>query len=89
MDVWNKGVSISKSQINHIFERTYTGEYSRNPQSRGNGLGLAIVKRLVEMQNGNIIVTSEIEGKTVFLFSKTQLKLCKKNVRLLLKHRKI
>ena len=69
VDVWNKGVTISKTQINHIFERTYTGEYSRNPESRGNGLGLAIVKRLVEMQNGNITVTSEIEGKTVFSFS--------------------
>ncbi|KOP72402.1 hypothetical protein AMS59_15845 [Lysinibacillus sp. FJAT-14745] len=69
VDVWNKGVTISKTQINHIFERTYTGEYSRNPESRGNGLGLAIVKRLVEMQNGNITVTSGIEGKTVFSFS--------------------
>ncbi|QPQ30409.1 sensor histidine kinase [Lysinibacillus sp. JNUCC 51] len=69
VDVWNKGVTISKTQINHIFERTYTGEYSRNPESRGNGLGLAIVKRLVEMQNGNITVTSEIKGKTVFSFS--------------------
>lgn len=69
VDIWNKGAVISKSDIEHIFERTYTGEYSRNPSIRGNELGLTIVKRLVELQNGNIVVTSEAEGRTVFSFS--------------------
>ncbi|MBG9791445.1 hypothetical protein ABD76_02440 [Paenibacillus dendritiformis] len=69
LDIWNKGTVISKSNIEHIFERTYTGEYSRNPVLKGNGLGLAIVKRLVELQNGSITVTSEPEDKTVFSFS--------------------
>lgn len=68
VDVWNKGTALSKSDIEHIFERTYTGKYSRNPSIRGNGLGLAIVKRLVELQNGNITVISEVEGRTVFSF---------------------
>lgn len=68
VDVWNKGSVISKSDIEHIFKRTYTGEYSRNPSIRGNGLGLAIVKKLVELQMGNITVSSEAEGRTVFSF---------------------
>lgn len=69
VDIWNKGTIISKSHIDHIFERTYTGEHSRNPGLKGNGLGLAIVKRLVELQNGSITVTSEAEDKTMFSFS--------------------
>ncbi len=68
VDIWNKGSVIIKSDIEHIFKRTYTGEYSRNPSIRGNGLGLAIVKKLVELQNGNITVSSEAEGRTVFSF---------------------
>jgi len=69
VDVWNRGAVLSKSDIEHIFERTYTGEYSRNPSIRGNGLGLAIVKKLVELQEGNITIVSEGEGRTVFSFN--------------------
>lgn len=68
VDIWNKGATISESDIEHIFERTYTGEYSRNPNIRGNGLGLTIVKRLIELQNGNISVRSEVDGRIIFSF---------------------
>lgn len=68
VDVWNRGAVVSRNDLEHIFDRTYTGEYSRNPSIRGNGLGLAIVKGLVELQDGNIVVEKKEEDIIVFSF---------------------
>ncbi len=70
IDVWNKGEVIKESDIPYIFERTYTGDSSRTNhlKVKGNGIGLTVVKKLVELQNGEIIVSSEDKEGTKFSF---------------------
>lgn len=66
LKVWDEGKGIQKSDMNHIFERLYTGESSRNSNLQGSGLGLTIVKKLVEKHHGRIEVESEPYIRTAF-----------------------
>lgn len=67
--VWDEGRGIPKENLSSIFERLYTLEKSRNKSLQGSGLGLTIVKKLIEMQNGTIIVKSTPYKKTEFIFT--------------------
>lgn len=68
IEVWDRGIGISETDLNYVFERLYTAEASRNYTLRGSGLGLSIVKELVERMKGEITVTSIPNEKTVFTF---------------------
>jgi len=54
------GIGISKSSIEHIFQKFYQEDSSR--KSEGNGLGLSQVQKILELVGGKIQVQSE-EGK--------------------------
>lgn len=56
------GIGISEEQKQHIFERFYKADSSRNRAYGGSGLGLAIVKKVLDLHQGGIKVESE-EGK--------------------------
>ena len=56
------GIGISEEQKQHIFERFYKADSSRNRAYGGSGLGLAIVKKVLDLHQGEIKVESE-EGK--------------------------
>lgn len=58
----DSGIGISKEQKQHIFERFYKVDSSRNRAYGGSGLGLAIVKKVLDLHQGEIKVESE-EGK--------------------------
>jgi signal transduction histidine kinase len=60
------GIGIPSEDIPFLFERFYRVEKSRSREHGGTGLGLAIVKQLVERQNGNIQVKSEVGKGTSF-----------------------
>ncbi|MCE3201049.1 HAMP domain-containing histidine kinase [Paenibacillus sonchi] len=64
--VEDSGIGIPKDEIPYIFERFYRVEKSRSRQYGGTGLGLSIVKKLVELQSGQITVTSEVGKGTQF-----------------------
>ncbi|MFS0919620.1 sensor histidine kinase [Brevibacillus sp. 179-C 1.1 NHS] len=81
VDVWDQGRGISEEEMPHIFERLYTGQAARNATQQGNGLGLPIVKKLVEKQNGTIVVTSVKNEKTTFSFSLSKSNEPSENVR--------
>ncbi|PAD35075.1 sensor histidine kinase [Terribacillus saccharophilus] len=66
IEVYDKGRGISESQQDHVFERMYTMEDSRNKQYQGSGLGLTITKRLVEQMDGSISLQSTPYVKTSF-----------------------
>lgn len=59
----NYGPMIHKQDIEYIFNRYYREK--KNLKHEGNGLGLAIAKTIVQLHNGAISVTSDVE-KTDF-----------------------
>ncbi|EJQ49218.1 two-component sensor histidine kinase [Bacillus wiedmannii] len=55
----DSGIGISEEQKQHIFERFYKADTSRNRTYGGSGLGLAIVKKVLDLHQGEIKVESE------------------------------
>ncbi|MED0936710.1 envelope stress sensor histidine kinase HitS [Bacillus mobilis] len=55
----DSGIGISEKQKQHIFERFYKADSSRNRAYGGSGLGLAIVKKVLDLHQGEIKVESE------------------------------
>lgn len=53
---------LTAEQCNHLFERFYRVEESRNRASGGSGLGLAICYNIVEAHNGSIQASSSDLG---------------------------
>ncbi|MCR8643351.1 HAMP domain-containing histidine kinase [Paenibacillus sp. N1-5-1-14] len=66
VDIWDRGKGIDAMHIDHVFERMYTLEDSRNKSYQGSGLGLTITKRLVESMGGSIHLRSKPGELTVF-----------------------
>ncbi|WP_314589650.1 HAMP domain-containing histidine kinase [Paenibacillus terrigena] len=66
VDIWDRGKGIDAMHIDHVFERLYTLEDSRNKSYQGSGLGLTITKRLVESMGGSIHLRSKPYELTVF-----------------------
>lgn len=64
--IGNTGETISKEDLNHIFERFYKVDKAHT-SGKGTGLGLAIVQKIMEQHGQKIRVTSE-NGVTVFTF---------------------
>ncbi|VDG93693.1 Alkaline phosphatase synthesis sensor protein phoR [Lysinibacillus sphaericus] len=60
------GIEISSDHQEHIFERFYKVDPSRNRALGGSGLGLSIVKKIIDMHEGTIEVESEADEGTVF-----------------------
>ena len=54
IEVTDTGIGISKEAIEHIFERFYREEKSRNRESGGMGLGLSIAYNIVQLHKGSI-----------------------------------
>lgn len=61
------GIGISEEQKQHIFERFYKADSSRNRTYGGSGLGLAIVKKVLDLHQGKIKVESEEGNGTEFI----------------------
>ena len=65
LSVANKGKEIPEEQREHLFERFYRGDYSRNSESNHYGLGLAIARAIVETHKGSIRVKCD-NGYVIF-----------------------
>ncbi|HDX9653268.1 TPA: two-component sensor histidine kinase [Bacillus wiedmannii] len=61
------GIGIPEKQKQHIFERFFKADSSRNRAYGGSGLGLAIVKKVVDLHQGEIKVESEEGNGTEFI----------------------
>ncbi len=64
--VSDKGIGMEQSNINHIFDRFYRADQSRNKEIDGNGLGLSIAKWIIEQHSGHIDVLSELGKGSCF-----------------------
>ncbi len=61
LSVFNTTEHISKEQINHLFDRFYRTDDSRNSRTGGYGLGLSIAAATVASHRGKIIAETEDE----------------------------
>ena len=66
--VQDTGIGIAEADLPHVFERFWRADRSRSRRSGGTGIGLAICQRLVELQGGEIYVSSQIEQGSTFQF---------------------
>lgn len=57
------GVGIDKEDLKHIFERFYKG---KNSSENSIGIGLALAKKIIEKDNGYIIVDSILKKGSTF-----------------------
>lgn len=64
------GMGISKLDQEHLFERFFRGTNAANIQ--GTGLGLHIVCKYIELMDGQISYSSELEKGTEFIIKFTQ-----------------
>lgn len=65
--VSDKGIGISKEDIQHLFERFFRADKARNRDIGGTGLGLSIMARLAENYKGKIEVESELGVGSTFI----------------------
>lgn len=63
----DNGIGIAKKHLPYIFDRSYTVDKSRTPNSNSSsGFGLSIVKKIIERHNGTISCESELNKGSVF-----------------------
>jgi PAS domain S-box-containing protein len=67
ISVKDSGIGISEEDQEHLFERFFRGANVTNIQ--GTGLGLHIVSKYIELMNGQISFTSELEKGTEFIIT--------------------
>lgn len=65
INISDNGIGMDKEHLEHIFERFYRVDSSREREKGGSGLGLALVKDITLMHNGQVFVESKNgEGST-------------------------
>jgi two-component system sensor histidine kinase ArlS len=65
----DRGIGIPARDLPYVTERFYRVDKARGRNRGGNGLGLAIAKRLVERNQGKLVIQSrEHEGTTVTVY---------------------
>lgn len=72
VSVKDRGIGISKKDLNKIFDRFYKSDDSRGKDKKGTGLGLAIVKEIIQAHDENINVISTEGVGTEFIFTLTK-----------------
>ena len=65
-EVEDSGHGIPNEKLDHVFERFFRADESRNAHTGGAGLGLAICKAIMEAHGGDIRVKSELGVGTSF-----------------------
>ena len=66
LQVTDNGSGIDKEHLAKIFERYFQAQRHVDEFTEGSGLGLAITRELVQLLNGRITVSSELNRGTVF-----------------------
>ena len=72
--VQDRGLGISKPDLNHLFEPFYRSKFARDAQIRGNGLGLSIVRSIVDAHGGHVEVSSEVGIGSTFVIRLPRMK---------------
>ena len=74
IEVRDRGIGISESEMPYIFNKYYRAHLSNEKDKGGSGLGLTVVKHIVDAHNGRIEPASKVnEGSTFrIILPKTQ-----------------
>ena len=67
--VTDTGIGIAEDKLHSIFERFKQAEDHTTRNYGGTGLGLSIAKQLVELQGGQMSITSKLEQGTQIMFT--------------------
>jgi two-component system, OmpR family, sensor kinase len=59
LEIQDTGIGIEHEALQHIFERFYRADPSRNNRDQGAGLGLSLVQWIIEQHRGHVDVRSE------------------------------
>ena len=66
LSVYNKTDQIGKEQLEHLFDRFYRTDQSRNSETGGYGLGLSIAAATVSAHRGKISAFTE-DGRSLWI----------------------
>lgn len=64
IDISDNGKGIAPNDIEHVFDRFYRSDMSRNSAKGGSGIGLSIVKKIIHDHGGSVTAESEPGVKT-------------------------
>lgn len=62
LEVKNPEKSVKESDLNHLFDRFYRADASRNSKTGGHGIGLSVAKAIADTHGGTIAASKEGEG---------------------------
>lgn len=65
--IFDKGIGISDSEKQKVFERFYRGDNVESSGIKGHGLGLNLVKTVVNKMGGNILIEDNEPKGTIFI----------------------
>ena len=66
IQIEDTGMGIAEEDLPFIFDRLYRADKARSTHTGGSGLGLAIARRIIELHEGAIEITSQLNmGTTV------------------------
>jgi signal transduction histidine kinase len=68
VEIEDTGPGVEEEELNHLFDRFYRLEKSRNRSDGGSGLGLAIAKKVLDIQQIALTVESKVGEGTRFRF---------------------
>ncbi len=66
VSVQDNGIGMEEEFIKDIFNRYSMGKNNEAKSNKGTGIGMFVVKRLMEIQNGDVFVSSKIGEGTRF-----------------------
>jgi signal transduction histidine kinase/tetratricopeptide (TPR) repeat protein len=68
IEIEDKGMGISSSDVDKIFDKFYQGKSATQQSVKGTGLGLTLVKHVMDAHEGKVLVKSKIgQGSTFSL----------------------
>jgi len=66
IQISDTGIGMSDEELGMLFTIFYQGKRQKNMRNGGSGIGLTLTKNLVELHNGKILVSSEVDKGSTF-----------------------
>jgi len=66
LEIWDNGEGIEQKHLNHLTERFYRVDNTRNRNNNSTGLGLAIVKQICDNHGAKLTIQSSKQSGTCF-----------------------